>query len=506
MASVFKRSKKKNTPYSIQYFDHEGKRRTVKGFTDKGLTEQLAAKLEGEARMRLTGLVDPEQERYWAHKSAPLKGHLEAFEKSLRDNTSKHLTLTMTRVNRIVAGCDFQKLADVDREVVQSFLQGLQDKENLGHRTYNHYLQAMDSFLNWCVETKRLLTNPLAGLDRLNTEVDIRHKRRALTEEEFGKLVLSARQSKESIQCYNGEQRSRIYVLSYMTGLRRNELASLMPRSFDLDADPPTVTVEAKYSKHRRKDVLPLHPELVAFLREWVDRLKPTDPLFPKLANRRTWLMVKKDLERVGIPYENQDGIADFHAAGRHTHITELLRNGATLPEAQKLARHTDVKMTMRYAHIGIKDQADAVAKLPANALHWRCSLGGADSHSLSSDGTTEEAKKCENPCNDRGFGGDCHPMASVDKMEAAGIEPASRDGLAPASTCIARSSLTQGRPLARTSLRRILGRWAPNGRIPSATAHPAFNRCNGEPFATASLLNCPSCRLASLPARWGCL
>ena len=41
--------------------------------------------------------------------------------------------------------------------------------------------------------------------------------------------------------------------------------------------------------------------------------------------------MVKKDLERVGIPYETADGIADFHAAGRHSHITGLLKNGATL-------------------------------------------------------------------------------------------------------------------------------------------------------------------------------
>ena len=35
------------------------------------------------------------------------------------------------------------------------------------------------------------------------------------------KLVQSARESTESIQCYSGEERARIYILSYMTGLRR---------------------------------------------------------------------------------------------------------------------------------------------------------------------------------------------------------------------------------------------------------------------------------------------
>ena len=75
--------------------------------------------------------------------------------------------------------------------------------------------------------------------------------------------------------------------------------------------------------------------------------------------------MVRKDLERVGIPYETAEGIADFHAAGRHTYITELLRNGATIPEARELARHSDVNMTMRYTHIGIDDQAKALSQLP---------------------------------------------------------------------------------------------------------------------------------------------
>ena len=48
MASIFKRNKRKNEPYLIQYLDHLSKRRTVQGFTDKGLTEELSAKLESE--------------------------------------------------------------------------------------------------------------------------------------------------------------------------------------------------------------------------------------------------------------------------------------------------------------------------------------------------------------------------------------------------------------------------------------------------------------------------
>ena len=76
-----------------------------------------------------------------------------------------------------------------------------------------------------------------------------------------------------------GTDRAMLYSVGLMTGLRASELKSLTPESFDLASEPPTLTVEACYSKHRRKDVLPLHPDLVPRLRTWLaDRFggKPT--------------------------------------------------------------------------------------------------------------------------------------------------------------------------------------------------------------------------------------
>ena len=223
-----------------------------------------------------------------------------------------------------------------------------------------------ESFCKWLVRTDRVTSNPLNNLARLNNEVDVRHRRRALTPEEATKLVTAASESNKRIQGYDGGQRARVYLMSYLTGLRRSELASLTPASFNLAATQPTVTVSAACSKHRRTDVLPLHPELFALLPGWLAGMKSWDKLFPKLDRKKTWMMVKLDLERVGIPYENEEGIADFHASGRHSYVTGLLRHGATLPEAKELARHSDVRMTMRYTHIGLNDQAQALASLPS--------------------------------------------------------------------------------------------------------------------------------------------
>ena len=196
----------------------------------------------------------------------------------------------------------------------------------------------------------------------------------------------------------------------------------LTPRSFDLDAEQPTLTIEAKSSKHRKKDVLPIHPDLVPLIRDWTEGLESNEPLFEKLAKRRTWLMVKKDLERVGIPYKNEDGIADFHAAGRHTHITELLRNGATLPEARELARHSDVRMTMKYTHISLDDQAKALQSVTAPAscqdiVRNSCISSGQSAASRDNASQPAEAgSEDANPCDKGVCDAESHPVSPSGK------------------------------------------------------------------------------------------
>jgi len=74
--------------------------------------------------------------------------------------------------------------------------------------------------------------------------------------------------------------------------------------------------------------------------------------------------------------------------------ITELLRDGTTLPEAQKLSRHSDIHMTMKYAHIGIDDQAKAVANLPTTALHGRCISGVSGGQSVATRGKEATTQK----------------------------------------------------------------------------------------------------------------
>ena len=422
MASIFRRQnqKKRHAPYYIEYTDHFGKRRTVKGFSDKGLSEQLAAKLESEALLRKRGIIDPDQEHFAQQKNSPVDVHLRAFEEKLAARSATHVQRTVQRVRRIVEGCEFTTLGQISADAVQTFLRHLATSEDLGNRTFNHYVQAINSFCNWLVQTKRLMSNPLVGIERLNPEVDVRHKRRALSTDEVGRLVESARSSDAKVQGYDGETRARAYLMSYFTGLRRSEMASLTPASFRLSDENPTVTIEAACSKHRRKDVLPLHPDLVGLLKDWTKGLPKDRTLFPRFDRKKAWLMVKKDLERIGIPYKNADGIADFHAAGRHSYVTGLFRGGVKITDARALARHSDIRMTMKYTHVGLSDQAKALADLssPVSGLQYIYS----DSRGVSGPTESLAVTKCqsdhspqitENPGKNRGFVVECHSKSA---------------------------------------------------------------------------------------------
>src|SRR5262249_10348324 len=133
----------------------------------------------------------------------------------------------------------------------------------------NHILTAVKMFTRWLVKDRRTGDNPIAHLSAANAKLDRRVVPRDLSGEELA-VLLGASRTGKTRWALTGSDREMLYRVAVMTGLRASELASLTPESFALTVETPTVTVQAGYSKHRREDVLPLHPDLVHRLRPWL--------------------------------------------------------------------------------------------------------------------------------------------------------------------------------------------------------------------------------------------
>ena len=365
------RYKEQSKCWYIKYRTEDGRWRRVRGFSDKSATTQLAARLERQRDQVDAGLIDRHDE---AMKRS-LMLHLDDFKTFLgsKANSPKHIELTFTRLKRILEGCKFHCWKDIAPSKLTHWLAVQRAAGTMGIKTSNYYQAAMKEFCTWLKREGRVANSPLEHLQALNSEPDVRRLRRPLSPESFAKLIDSA-YSGPTVQCMSGPDRAMLYIMAAWTGFRRGELASLTGRSFNFEIEPPTVTCSAGYSKRRRKDVIPLHPVVVERLQTWFNSKTEYDAHLPvfalKTANgglRRTSKMMKEDLERVGIPYCDEDGLyADFHA-NRHTFVSNLARSGVSPQLAQTIARHSDVNLTLGvYTHIQMGEQAVAIETLSA--------------------------------------------------------------------------------------------------------------------------------------------
>ncbi len=212
---------------------------------------------------------------------------------------------------------------------------------------------------------RRAVENPLDHL-RMMTVTD-KDERRALTQQERTALLQRTAAAGER-NGMSGYERSLLYRLALETGLRVRELWSLTVGAFDFDA--LAVTVRAGYAKAKRQDTIPLRAETAEELKRFFAGKMPTVKAFNIPAPNKNGKFDKvtrifhADRDAAEIAYEVNGRKIDFHTL-RHTFVTEIVRGGATVKEAQTLARHSKPEMTIGiYSHVGIKDTRRVIDRL----------------------------------------------------------------------------------------------------------------------------------------------
>lgn len=345
----------------IQFTDETGQPRVVPGFHSKRATEEQARRLEERAELIRAGVHSARTD----HRTTPLHQHRADFESYLqsRGNTPKHVSMTISQVKAACLACRFDFPPDLSAGRLSEWL-AQRRHDGLSARTSNAYLVSMKAFARWMTREGRLLHNPFDQLHRLNPQTDRKLQRRTLDRKEFLALLQST-EAGQTIRGLPGPDRAQLYLLAAYTGLRAAELASLTPASFDFSQTPPIVTVEAAYSKRRRRDQLPLHPDVARSLQSLVTGRPAGETLWPGNWRKRSSLMIQADLRAAGVEFEVAKRQFDFHAL-RHQFITSLALSGAHPKVAQDLARHSTITLTMDlYAHLGLAEMARAIEALP---------------------------------------------------------------------------------------------------------------------------------------------
>jgi integrase len=409
MATVFKRPGRKN--WIAQWFSHDRTQRFERstGTTDRKLAERLAQRWENREIERREGLIDVRAEAMAAHQATPLERHLSDFLLYLESKGTSAQTVDTAeaRIRAILTEGKINTIHDLLPASVLAAVKrlrgpGVATAKGLSNKTASHYITAIKGFGRWLFRDKRAASDDLVSLQGFNEQTDRRRVRRDLQPDEVARVLAVAAESdivkvERPYRTQSGERRTGhvrmkaphrawAYRVAAETGFRASEVASLVPESFDLDAEPPTIKVEAAYSKHKRTDVQPIRMDFAEELRRFLQGKAQGTPLFP-LPQRKAALLVRADIETARARWiaeaesateqrrreqsdflrhtDSQGRVVDFHGL-RHTFISQVVRTGASVKVAQELARHSTPTLTIGlYSHTRREDLAAALENLP---------------------------------------------------------------------------------------------------------------------------------------------
>jgi integrase len=249
--------------------------------------------------------------------------------------------------------------------------------------TCNRRIAELKAAFNWGMKREFLESNPLDRLEKLK-EHDSDIKVRYLTDDERVRLMatlgareLRIRADRKSnnewrlergyslMPDINGEYADHMkpmILVSLNTGIRQGNLFALLWG--DIDFERKTFMLRAKDTKGGKTLHLPMNSAIVKVLAAWREQSADTLPealVFPSpktgglLNNVKTaWHTILRDAEIENFRWHDM----------RHDFASQLVMRGADLNTVRELMGHTDLKMTMRYAHLAPNIKQDAVELL----------------------------------------------------------------------------------------------------------------------------------------------
>jgi integrase/recombinase XerC/integrase/recombinase XerD len=234
------------------------------------------------------------------------------------------------------------------REDILAF-KGYLEVRGLSSSTLSTYLVAVRKFFEWA-EGMKLYPNIAKGV------------KGAKKAKGFRKDPLTVGQARDLLSgvdraTIQGKRDHALLSLLVRTGLRTIEVIRAETGDIRQEGGEAVLWIQGKGRDTKDEFVL-LTPETLRPLNEYLQargKIEDNEPLFTSLSDRnrnqrlttRTLRdIVKQNLKGIGLDSDRLTA----HSL-RHTAITLSLMGGATIQEAQGLARHSNINTTLIYAH-----------------------------------------------------------------------------------------------------------------------------------------------------------
>ena len=321
--------------FGIQYKDASGRRRREKAGTYK-MAEDLLLKRQIES---LRQTMPGSKGRYGVKISELVDDTINSvFSASSSDHAAHDLRLKLERIRSSFG----DKLAhNITRQHITDWLDAETALRGWKPGSRNRYQSAWSLMFRVAVDNKKMYENPATGIK--------------IKQEDSGRVrFLSPEEEKALGEAIKDPLQHAALILSIHSGMRLSEQA----RSEVGDYDPNTRMLLVRQKKNRRAPsvryvpMTPLAADAYSLLS--LDK-KPGDLLCADIIDNVRWLGKCADAARL------ED--YSWHI-NRHTFASRLVMKGVPIAVVSRLLGHTNVQMTMRYAHLMPAVAEDAVAKM----------------------------------------------------------------------------------------------------------------------------------------------
>ena len=355
MASLRRRGK----IWYVRFRDEYGSQQEIKAGPDKSVAQRIQRSVESKLALIKAGFLDPRESDAADAERVPLDRHVEEYLADLQSRcTPAHLVNVRKQLAWFMAETKVTRLSQLRPSLATTALTNLRSG-GCGDQTCSHYATAWKSITKWLAKDRRTRTDLLADFE--TPKVVSSATRKALTPDQLGQLItrVSDLAPRRGI---SGLDRSWLYHLAAVTGLRRGELQSLRTGSFNLLSDPPIVSYPVETPRTARMQFYPSRGP-------WSGLYLPGLLRRPQASRSGGSSRIRPICSGlIWKPLECLPRALTSIACGIQ-YVSAIVQCGGSVKDSMELARHHDADLTFnRYAHTRLQDLAAIVDRLPSLA------------------------------------------------------------------------------------------------------------------------------------------
>lgn len=258
---------------------------------------------------------------------------------------------------------DIIHIEDVSTNTIKTYLVYCKKERNNAPSTINNKLKNLKAFFNFLIEEEVIDKNPCFKIQKQKVDSKIE----VFTDSEIKMMLRYYRRLKRKDHEFTAYRNTAIIITLIGTGIRIGELRNL--RWTDVTINSITV-----YGKNRRQETVPLtekvYDELMD-LKSYYDSYFDSDIEYvfstrsgEQMGYEATKSIFKRLQDTLGLKKRLSAHIF------RHTYAQRCILNGMDAFTLQRILRHKNISMTMRYVNLWSTDLEDQNEKFnPLNNM-----------------------------------------------------------------------------------------------------------------------------------------